>query len=100
MLRIWRKQKDGPHDASSWWIQYYGLREEISWHCMGALIRVEQYLNNQGYLSIIADEVFTVMLIVFPAEDRNFQQDNAPCYKATIVRRWFEEHESEFPSFN
>ena len=68
----------------------------FSWHCMGPLIPVEQRLNGEGYLSVIADQVHPIMLMVYPAGDGYFQQDYAPSHKAGIVLSWFEEHDREF----
>jgi len=33
--------------------------------------------------------------LVFPGGFGLFQQDNAPCHTAHIVREWFEEHDKE-----
>lgn len=40
------------------------------------------------------------MLMVYPAKDGYFRQDNAPCYKAVSVRRWLEEHQRVFTLLN
>lgn len=58
-------------------MQYYGLGI-FSGHCMNPLIPVEQSLNAQGYLSVIADQVYS-LLMVHPAGDGYFHQNNAPC---------------------
>ncbi len=36
------------------------------------------------------------MATVFLAGDGHYQQDNAPCHKARIVKEQFEEHDGEF----
>ncbi|GFW64602.1 spermidine synthase [Trichonephila clavipes] len=60
--------------------QYYGLGDVILGHFMGPLIHDEEYLNAEGCLSVIADQVHPVILMVYPDRDGYFQQDNAPCY--------------------
>lgn len=52
--------------------------------------------NVQAYLSVIVDQVYPVMLMVCPARDGYFQQDNASCHKVGIVRKWFKEHGRDF----
>nr|KAF6336831.1 hypothetical protein mMyoMyo1_012050 [Myotis myotis] len=68
----------------------------FSWHDLGPLIRVEQHLNSTTYLSIIADQVHLIMLMVYPNGDGFFQQDNAVCHGAYIVQEWFQEPEGDF----
>ena len=48
------------------------------------------------YLNIVADQVHPFMTMVFPDGSSLFQQDNAPCHTAHIVREWFEEHDEVF----
>lgn len=100
-MRIWRKQHESmdPNciattlQAGGGNVMVWGM---FSWYCMGPLIPVPQRLNAQGYLSIIADQVHPFMSMVYSGGDGYFQQDNAPCHKAGIVLRWFEEHDGEF----
>nr|KAF6360184.1 hypothetical protein mMyoMyo1_011136 [Myotis myotis] len=68
----------------------------FSWHDLGPLIRVEQHLNSTTNLSIIADQVHPIMLMVYPNGDDFFQQDNMQCHDACIVQEWFQEHEGDF----
>nr|KAF6360073.1 hypothetical protein mMyoMyo1_011031 [Myotis myotis] len=82
------------YNPSSWWGQCYGLGM-FSWHDLGPLIHVEQRLNSTTYLSIVADQVHPIMLMVYPNGDGFFQQDNAPCHGARIVQEWFQEHEGD-----
>nr|KAF6382611.1 hypothetical protein mPipKuh1_008967 [Pipistrellus kuhlii] len=71
----------------------------FSWYDLGPLIFVEQYLNSTTYLSIVADQVHPIMLMVYPNGDVFFQQDNVPCsYCAGVVSRTWGggEHEGDF----
>ena len=68
----------------------------VSWYSLGPLIPIEGTLNRFGYLSILADAVHPYMFTVFPDGDGTFQQDNAPCHTAAIIKDWLEEHNQEF----
>lgn len=100
-VRIWRKQHESMDptciattlQAGGGNVMVWGM---FSWYGMGPLIRVDKRLNAQGYLSIIADQVHPIMLMMYPATDGVFQHDNAPSHRAGIVDRWFEEHDSDF----
>ncbi|GBO08967.1 hypothetical protein AVEN_181380-1 [Araneus ventricosus] len=52
-----------------------------------------------SYLNIIADQLHSYRAFVFPTANRIIQQYNAPCHKARIVLKWFEEHADEFHLF-
>lgn len=65
------------------------------WYCMGSLIRVEQRMIAQLFLSIIADHVYPVMLMMYPAGKGYVLQDNTLCHEADIVHRCFEEHDRD-----
>ncbi|GBM22014.1 Transposable element Tc1 transposase [Araneus ventricosus] len=68
----------------------------FSWAALGPVVVVEQTMKAANYLSIIADQLHPYMAVVFPTGNGIFQQDNAPCHKARIVLKWFEEHTDEF----
>nr|KAF6310702.1 hypothetical protein mMyoMyo1_008760 [Myotis myotis] len=100
-VRIWQKQHESMHptcmnttlQAIGGSVMVWGM---FSWHDLGSLIHVEQHLNSTTYLSIIADQVHPIMLMVYPNGDGFFQQDNAPCHGARIVQECFQEHEGDF----
>ena len=60
---------------------------------LGPAIHVNVNLIRVTYLNIVADQVHPFMARVFPDGSGLFQQDNAPCHTAHIVREWFEEHD-------
>ncbi|GBM12774.1 hypothetical protein AVEN_128449-1 [Araneus ventricosus] len=66
----------------------------FSWAALGPVVVVEQTMKAENYLNIIADQLHPYMAFVFPTGI--FQHDNAPCHKARIVLKWFEEHTDEF----
>lgn len=72
----------------------------MSWECFRGMnwihICMESTLNTNAYLSIVGDEVHPYMAILFPEGDSIYQQDNAPCHTARIVRKWFKQHEDDF----
>ncbi len=41
----------------------------FSWHTLGPLVPIEQYLNTTAYLSIVADHVHPFMTSVYPSSD-------------------------------
>ncbi|GFX86594.1 hypothetical protein TNCV_462141 [Trichonephila clavipes] len=49
----------------SCWGQYYGLGDAFWGHCRSPMIIVEKRLNTQGYLTVIADQVYPIMLMVY-----------------------------------
>ena len=59
---------------------------------LGPAIHVDDTLTCTTYLSIVADQVYPLMVMVFPDGCGLFQQDNVPCHKAKMVQEWFEEH--------
>ena len=58
-----------------------------------ASINVDVNLTRVTYLNIVADQAHPFMAMLFPDGSGLFQQDNAPCHTARIVREWFEEHD-------
>ncbi|GBN25451.1 Transposable element Tcb1 transposase [Araneus ventricosus] len=68
----------------------------FSWTALGPVVMVEQTMKAANYLNIIADQLHPYMAFVFPTGNGIFQQFNAPCHKARIVLKWFEEHTDEF----
>ncbi|GFU12243.1 hypothetical protein TNCV_4600441 [Trichonephila clavipes] len=48
------------------------------------LIRVKEYLNTEGYLSLIAAQVYPFILIKYLPRDGYFQQDNDPCFRLEL----------------
>nr|KAF6310699.1 hypothetical protein mMyoMyo1_008757 [Myotis myotis] len=100
-VRIWRKQHERmcstcmstTLQAGGGSVMVWGM---FSWPDLGPLICVEQHLNSTTYLSIIADQVYPIMLMVYLNGDGFFQQENAPCHGACIVQEWFQEHEGDF----
>ncbi|GFX14734.1 uncharacterized protein TNCV_4017301 [Trichonephila clavipes] len=67
---------------------------------MGLLIRVDDCLNAQGYLSVIAYQVHPNRLVVHPAGDGYFQQDNTSYHTADIVHKWSEDHNRNLTLFS
>ena len=63
------------------------------WETFGPAIHVDVTLTCTTYLSIVADHEHPFMEMVFPDGCGLFQQDNAPCLKATVVQEWFEKHD-------
>ncbi|GFW26780.1 hypothetical protein TNCV_2851701 [Trichonephila clavipes] len=63
---------------------------------MGYLTSVEECLNAQVYLSIIADEEHSFILIKYPARGEYFLLDNGLFSTANIVPKWFQEHDRSF----
>ncbi|GBM21711.1 hypothetical protein AVEN_118252-1 [Araneus ventricosus] len=72
------------------------LWKTFSWAALGPVVVAEQTMKAANYLNIIADQLHPYMAFVFPTRNGIFQQDNAPCHKARIVLKWFEEHTDEF----
>ena len=72
------------------------LRAMFCWETLGPAIPVDGNLTCVTYLNIVADQVHPFMAMVFPDGRGLFQQDNAPCPTAHIVREWFEEHDEVF----
>ncbi|GBL98602.1 Transposable element Tc1 transposase [Araneus ventricosus] len=68
----------------------------FSWAALGPVVVVEQTMKAANYLNITVDHLHHYMAFVFPTGNGFFQQDNAPCHKARIVLKWFEEHTDEF----
>ncbi|GBN95152.1 hypothetical protein AVEN_51131-1 [Araneus ventricosus] len=68
----------------------------FSWAALGPVVVVQQNMKAEIYLNIIADQLHTYMVFVFPTGNRISQQDNTPCHKAWIVLESFEEHTDEF----
>ena len=66
------------------------------WETLGPAIHVDVSLTRVTYLNIVADQVHPFMAMVFPDGSGLFQQDNAPCHTAHIVRECFEEHYEVF----
>jgi len=56
------------------------------WETLGPAIHVEVNLTHVTYRNIIADQVHPFMAMVFPDGSGLFQQNNAPCHIAHIVR--------------
>lgn len=54
------------------------------WESLGPAIHVDINLTRATYLNIVEDQVHPFMTMMFP--DILFQQDNAPCHTAHIVR--------------
>jgi hypothetical protein len=60
-------------------------------------MKVEQRLNATVYLNIIANQVHLFYgSSVSICNKKKIQQDNAPYYKARIVKEWFHEHDNVF----
>ncbi|KAJ8417445.1 hypothetical protein AAFF_G00286720 [Aldrovandia affinis] len=66
------------------------------WETLGPGIHVDVTLTRTTYLNIVANQVHPFMATVFPDSSGLFQQDNAPCHTAKIVKEWFEGHDKEF----
>lgn len=62
------------------------------WETLGPAIHVEVTLTHTTNLHIVADQEHPVMEMVFSNGSGLFQQDNAPCQTAKIIRKRFEEH--------
>ncbi len=58
----------------------------FSWHTLGTLVLIEHCLNTTAYLSIVAWPCSSLYDYSVPSSDEYFQQDNAPCHKAQIIR--------------
>ena len=56
------------------------------WETLALAIHVDVSLTRVTYLDIAADQVHPFMAMVFPDGSGLFQQDNAPCQTAHIVR--------------
>ncbi|GBM90217.1 hypothetical protein AVEN_121853-1 [Araneus ventricosus] len=67
----------------------------FSWAALRPVVVVEQTMKAANYLNI-ADQLHPYMAFDFPIGNGIFQQDNAPCHKARIVLKWFEQHTYEF----
>ena len=68
----------------------------VCWETLGPAIHVDVNVTRVTYLNIVADQVHPFTAMVFPDGSGLFQQDNAPCHTAHIVREWFEEHYEVF----
>ncbi len=66
------------------------------WGTLGPIIPIAQFLTALRYLNFVADQVHPFMTTVFPPGDGRYQQDNAPCHTARIVKEWFKEHDGKF----
>uniref|UniRef100_A0A8C4NKQ7 Tc1-like transposase DDE domain-containing protein n=1 Tax=Eptatretus burgeri TaxID=7764 RepID=A0A8C4NKQ7_EPTBU len=66
------------------------------WKTLGLPIHVDVNLTRVTNLTIVAEQVYPFMAMVFPDGSGPFQQENAPCHTAHIVREWFEEHDEVF----
>ena len=56
------------------------------WETLGPTIHVDVNLTRATDPNIVADQVHPFMAMVFPDGSGLFQQDNAPCHTAHIVR--------------
>ena len=100
-VRVWRKQHESMDpkciattlQAGGGNVIVWGM---FSWHSLGPLIRVHGRQNKTSYLNIVADQVHPVMLMIYPNGNGYFQQDNATCHTADIVKDWFAEHDRDF----
>ena len=66
------------------------------WETLGPAIHVDVNLTRVTYLNIVADQVHHFMAMLFPDGSGLFQQDNALCHTAHIVREWFAKHDEVF----
>lgn len=67
----------------------------ISFEGVGSLIVLDGIVNANKYLNILSDHVHPMMQTLFEDGSGIFQDDNAPIHRATIVKKWFEDHESD-----
>ncbi|GBM16915.1 Transposable element Tc1 transposase [Araneus ventricosus] len=51
----------------------------FSWVSLGPVVVVEQTMKAENYLNIIADQLHSYMVFVFPTGNRIFQQDFQSC---------------------
>ncbi|GFX57171.1 DDE_3 domain-containing protein [Trichonephila clavipes] len=61
-----------------------------------SIIIKEQSLMSVGYVDFIVGQVHLFMVTAFPVAYGVYQQNSALCHKGRILRKWFEEHSSEF----
>ena len=66
------------------------------WETRGLAIHVDVNLTRVTDINIVADQVHSFMAMVSPDGSGLFQQDNALCHTAHIVREWFEEHDGDY----
>lgn len=65
------------------------------WKTFGPSVYVDVTLTHSTNLNIGVGQVHPIAT-VSPDGNDLFQQDNAPCCIAKIVREWVEEHDEEF----
>lgn len=52
----------------------------FSWHTLSSLKSTEHNFNAKAHLSIVADDVNSLIIPVYTSSDGFFQQDKAPSY--------------------
>jgi hypothetical protein len=73
------------------------LQRIMVWSCMssagpGKLIPVTGTLNAVKYIDILSQKLLPQSAIWFPNGNFHYQQDNAPCHKALVVRHFFQDN--------
>jgi hypothetical protein len=72
-------------------------KKAMFWGCIssigpGALVYVDGMMNAAKYIDVLKTHLLPQALRWYGTEPWEFQQDNAPCHKAQMTQRFFEEN--------
>ncbi|GFU00714.1 hypothetical protein TNCV_4818721 [Trichonephila clavipes] len=77
--------------------EFRGPRSDyVRQHFLDPLAHVEERLNVQEYLSVIAHPVPPSTIMLYSTTYEYIPQDNSLRPTADIVHRWYEEHDRDF----
>jgi len=65
----------------------------IFWYPAGHISILNGWITASDYVTILGNQVHTVVQMLFPNNDAIFQDDSSPIHTARSVQPWFEEHE-------
>ncbi|GFU23193.1 transposable element Tcb2 transposase [Trichonephila clavipes] len=67
----------------------------FSWHCLGSLVCAPTSFNAIQFV-LLGDHLHLFMMLCYPHDKGDFQQDNCTPHKSRYVTGWLDEHSSDF----
>jgi hypothetical protein len=66
-------------------------------YSVGPTVTFHGRITAREYVDRLANQVNSMIQMLFPNNDAVFQDDSAPIHTAGSVQKWFEEHEGDVP---